>query len=63
MVSYIDESIEEVYKKEVFGLIINDINIDKLVWVVYIFLNGVGNLFVCEVLRCCGFENVYVVFE
>lgn len=61
--SYIDESIEEAYKKEVLGLTINDTNIDKSVRVVYTPLNGVGNLPVREVLRRRGFENIYVVPE
>ncbi|HEP1387886.1 TPA: phospho-sugar mutase [Streptococcus pyogenes] len=63
LVTYIDESIEEAYKKEVLGLTINDTDIDKSVRVVYTPLNGVGNLPVREVLRRRGFENVYVVPE
>ncbi|HEL0442829.1 TPA: phospho-sugar mutase [Streptococcus equi subsp. zooepidemicus] len=63
LTSYIDDSIEEAYKKEVLGLTINDTDIDKSVRVVYTPLNGVGNLPVREVLKRRGFDHVFVVPE
>ena len=60
---YIDDSVEEDYKKEVLNLAINDKNIDKDIKVVYTPLNGVGNLPVREVLKRRGFKNIFVVKE
>lgn len=63
LAKYIDEEVEEAYKKEVLSLTINDENIDKDVKVVYTPLNGVGNLPVRDVLNRRGFKNIFVVPE
>lgn len=62
-VKYIDEELEEEYKKEVLNLTINDENIDKDIKVVYTPLNGVGNLPVRDILKRRGFKNIFVVPE
>lgn len=62
-VKYIDEKLEEDYKKEVLNLTINDQNIDKDIKVVYTPLNGVGNLPIRDVLKRRMFKNVFVVKE
>ncbi|MGT2933155.1 phospho-sugar mutase [Streptococcus catagoni] len=60
LVHYIEDSVEEAYKKEVLALAIND-DIDKSLNIVYTPLNGVGNLPVREIFQRRGFSNVFVV--
>ena len=63
IIEVIGKKVDDAYIEKVLELAINDDNIDKNIKIVYTPFNGTGMVFIPDVLKTRGFNNVIIVKE